>query len=222
MPDLFIAPLNKQEEPKQSDDLLMSKSSLPLTELPSNLHLFSSFVANPRGIHFQNQDSDEKVLLFIKRDLITNIVWVGISILFIFIPIIIAVASPFMGNFLNFLPGRHIFFYLLLYYLFVGTYVFVNFFTWYFNIALVTNKRIIDVDFSSLVYKNVAATKLSLVQDVSYDQVGIVRSIFDYGDILVQTAGTLDNFHFEAAPSPENAVHIIQDLIGKEARNGLS
>jgi hypothetical protein len=72
----------------------------------------------------------------------------------------------------------------------------------------------VDVDFSSVVYKNVSSTKLNLVQDVSFSQIGAIRTFFDYGDILVQTAGTLDNFDFTASPEPENVVHIIGDLIG--------
>ena len=105
------------------------------------------------------------------------------------------------------------------YYLIVATYWFINFISWYFNISLVTDKRVIDIDFSNLVYKDVAATKINLVQDVSFAQIGAIRTFFDYGDVLVQTAGTLDNFTFESAPQPENIVHIVEDLIGK--RNEL-
>jgi hypothetical protein len=53
------------------------------------------------------------------------------------------------------------------------------------------------------------------VQDVSFAQVGAIRTFFDYGDVLVQTAGTLDNFIFESAPQPSNIVHITEDLIGR-------
>jgi hypothetical protein len=91
----------------------------------------------------------------------------------------------------------------------------VSFITWYFNVSLVTSIRVMDVVFSNLVYKNVSATKIDLVQDVNYSQIGVFRTFFDYGDVMVQTAGTLDNFVFEAVPQPENVVHIIEDLIGK-------
>jgi hypothetical protein len=97
----------------------------------------------------------------------------------------------------------------------VATYFYINFITWYYNVALITDQRVIDVDFSSLVYKDVATTKLSLVQDISYAQVGVVRTFFDYGNILIQTAGSLDNFIFESSPKPEAAVHIVEELIGK-------
>jgi hypothetical protein len=97
----------------------------------------------------------------------------------------------------------------------VATYWYINFISWYFNISLVTDKRVIDINFSNLVYKDVAATKMNLVQDVSFAQIGAIRTFFDYGDVLVQTAGTLDNFTFESAPQPENIVHIVEDLIGK-------
>lgn len=84
---------------------------------------------------------------------------------------------------------------------------------------LVTNQRIVDIDFENLVYKNVAETKLTLVQDVSYTQTGAIRTVFDYGDVLIQTAGTIDNFDLHAVPIPERIVNIVEDLIGKGGRH---
>lgn len=79
-----------------------------------------------------------------------------------------------------------------------------------------TSERVVDIDFSQLVFESVAATKLTQVEDVSYHQVGVVRSIFDYGDVSVQTAGTATNFLFSGIPHPEKVVNIINDLIGTE------
>ena len=113
------------------------------------------------------------------------------------------------------MPQNYMLVITLFYYLLVTTFLFINFITWYFNLNIVTEKRLLDIEFQSVVYKNVAATKLTLVQDVSYSQIGVIRTIFNYGNVLVQTAGTIDNFIFEAVPRPEDAVHVIENLIGK-------
>lgn len=73
-----------------------------------------------------------------------------------------------------------------------------------------------DLDFADIIYKNVAETKLDLVQDVSYKQIGVIRTFFDYGDVRVQTAAAVDAFAMNAVPKPQKVVEVIQELIGKE------
>lgn len=225
MPDIFIAEPNNvppalPEAPTALEEKAKSKQKLFLSEdvpavFKNPVHLFSAFRKDPDGITFRDQENQETILLFIRHSFITNIRWIIVGIFLTILPLLISLSVGFFQNPLPSLPGK---FYLMigaLYYLFVATYFYINFITWHFNIALVTNRRIIDINFSNLVYKDVAATKLNLVQDVSFAQVGAIRTFFDYGDVLVQTAGTLDNFTFESAPQPENIVHIIEDLIGK-------
>jgi hypothetical protein len=223
MPDIFIAePKAESIVPDQPYSLQKQEesASLPLNQpivLSKNtVGLFSSFCKTPDGVSFQTQEEGEKILLFLRRDFATNIKWILISLILLATPLLLPFIGKVFGNTLPFLSLK---FYLVLiafYYLVVATYIYINFITWYYNVALITDRRVIDVDFSNLVYKDVATTKLSLVQDLSYAKVGVVRAFFDYGDILIQTAGSLDNFNFESAPDPEEVVHIIEELIGKQ------
>lgn len=203
MPDIFVAPNDKI---KTSD-----------SNTAGHAHMFASFCPNPIGVSFIDQEKDEEILLFLRRHFITNVPWILISIIFILLPLIIVAINSRFAIFIlpNFTPSLFILA-LILYYLIVLTFIFVNFITWYYNISLVTNKRIIDIDFSGLLYKNVAATTLALVQDVSYTQVGVIPAFFDYGDVNVQTAGTFENFDFTSVPHPQRVVQIIANLIGKE------
>lgn len=224
MPDIFVAePKAKSvipEEPytlEKQEKRTKSFPVVPPLTIPKNaVHLFSSFCKNPDGISFQTQEDGEKVLLFFRRDFMTNAKWILIGIFLAVLPFLLLIAQQLFKNPFPFLSLK---FYLVLfvfYYLVVATYLYINFITWYYNVALITDRRVIDVDFSGLVYKDVATTKLSLVQDVSYVQVGVIRSFFDYGNILIQTAGSLDNFTFESAPDPEEIVHVVEELIGKQ------
>jgi hypothetical protein len=229
MPDIFIAEPKTQESapPKEEtalEEKAKSKQKLFFDEntpsiLKNPVHIFSAFRKDPDGIKFRDQEGEETILLFIRHSFITNLPWILIGVFLAILPLLISLSLGFFQNLLPSLPGKFYIMIGIFYYLFVTTYFYINFITWHYNIALVTNKRIIDINFSNLVYKDVAATKLNLVQDVSFAQVGAIRTFFDYGDVLVQTAGTLDNFTFESAPQPENIVHIIEDLIGK--RNEL-
>lgn len=203
-------------------DIFIAKAKIPLPQKPAILkhpHLLHSYLENPEGLTFEDQELGEKPLLILRRHFITNLHWILVSTLLFMVPILFI---PFLSTLSVFdflqLPTRFLMIFAIFYYLVVFTYVFVNFITWYFNISLVTDKKVIDVDFSNLVYKNVAATKHSLLQDASYSQIGVLRSLFDYGDVLVQTAGSLENFNFKAVPKPERVVKIVEELIGREQK----
>jgi hypothetical protein len=222
MPDLFVAEKSKEKPPektvsapKQTENSDSAFIEFGEEENNGPIHLLSSFGLNPRDMTFQNEERDERVILFLRKHFITNFPWLVIGIFLLLLPFLIPFFGSIPGNPFTFLPANFTLVFVLFYYLLVATYLFVNFITWYFNISFVTNKRIVDVDFSGLVYKNVASTKLELVQDVSYDQVGVFRSFFNYGDVLVQTAGTIDNFDFTAVPEPEKVVHLIGSMIGE-------
>jgi hypothetical protein len=220
MPDIFV---NKSKNQEQITENVKMAEKIPPKQFDiagvkaggGTVHLFTSYCEDPDDITFENQDEDEKILLFIRKDLITNLPWVLAGIILIFFPFVIISVLSILHVPIIVLPQNYIFVSIVFYYLFVTSFLFISFITWYFNIDIVTEKRVVDVDFEGIVYKNIAATKLSLVQDVSYSQVGVVRTIFDYGDVLVQTAGTIDNFTFEAVPRPEDAVHVIENLIGR-------
>jgi hypothetical protein len=213
MPDIFIA------EPKAETPapLIAPKSLISaITETPENpVHLFSAFKKDPDGVDFKDKEGEEKIILFIRRTFISNFRWLFFGSLLLILPLFLPLFLRFFPNPFPILSNMFYLFLGIFYYLVVATYWFINFIGWYFNIALVTDKRVIDINFSNLVYKDVAATKMNLVQDVSFSQIGAIRTFFDYGDVLVQTAGNLDNFIFESAPQPENIVHIVEDLIGK-------
>jgi hypothetical protein len=232
MPDVFIAedknPIEPIRDKRFSTEKQLKtqkvkndkKTVVQQAQKSGNMHIFSAFCENPDRVTFQTQEENEKILLFMRKSFITNIPWIITSIIFALAPLLALPFLHFFGSQLSFLPGTYIFVIILFYYLVVITIAFINFITWFFNISIVTQDRIIDIEFSELVYKNIAETKLDLVQDVSYLQIGVIRALFDYGDMLVQTAGTVDNFDIHAIPKPERAVQVVESLIGKGRQAG--
>ena len=103
----------------------------------------------------------------------------------------------------------------LLWYLFTFGFALSNFLHWYFNVYIVTDKRVVDIDWYSLLYKQLSSTDLDKIQDVTYKQGGILDSFFDFGTVLVQTAGTEPNFEFEEVPQPEHVVRQINEIVGQ-------
>lgn len=214
MPDVFTSSNPVPKKPKTQSSVSDTNSH--------HIHHLASFCQNPTGVYLADQDADEEILLFLRRHFITNVPWIATTLVLLFIPLFISffLTSTAFGTFfsLSFLPSQFFLVFLFFYYLIVVTYAFVQFITWFFNVSLVTNKRVIDIDFSDIVYHNVAATKIRLIEDVNYSQTGFIRSFFDYGDVIVQTAGEEVNFDFLAVPHPARVVNIIESLIGEEPK----
>lgn len=179
------------------------------------VRFYSSLCLYPENVRFENQEAEESIILLVRRDLITNVPWILTALILIFIPPIISFFSNLFSPFIRVSPQTELVM-ILLYYLFITGFILVEFTIWYFNVGLVTNKRIVDLDVSGILYKHVSETRLIQIEDVSYSQVGSIRSIFNYGDVLMQTAGTLTNFEFDRAPEPARIVRIIANMIGKE------
>lgn len=203
MPDIFIP---ESQPALNNTDLKLIKEN--------HIHALSSFCQNPVGVSFQNQEEDEEVLLFLRRHFITNVPWIFISLILSLIPPVLFILNINIPIFFFNIPGNFLTVSVIFYYLVVFIYAFISFITWYYNISLVTQKRVVDIDFSDIVYHDVAMTKLNLIEDVNYTQTGFIRSFFNYGDVFVQTAGEKLHFDFLAVPSPSNAVNIIENLIG--------
>ncbi len=202
--------------PKDKDALL---ESLGIQTHGGRVHGLSSYFEDPSRVKFKNMVDEEILLLFLRRHFITNLSWFLKAIAMGLIPIIFEFLSAFgfySSNFVS--PAGKLVVYGFYYFFIFSGYIFVNYMTWFYNISLVTNIRIVDIDFSEVVFEHVAATKLSQVEDVSYAQIGLFRSLFDYGDVHVQTAGSASNFEFLAVPHPENVIRIINNLLGKKSK----
>ena len=91
---------------------------------------------------------------------------------------------------------------------------------WFYNITLITDRGVVDIDYSNIVYHDVAMTNLNLIEDVNYTKVGFIRSLLNYGDLFVQTAGGKENLEALAVPNPAEAARIIGESIGKGGTSG--
>jgi hypothetical protein len=177
---------------------------------------FSSFVARPANVNFENQAQKEKIILLLRRHWVTNIRWLFFTTLMILAPILLN-SVPL----LSFLPGRFQMIAVLMWYMFTTAYVLESFLGWYFNVYIITDERIVDIDFISLIYKEVSDADIEMIQDVTYKQGGIVRTMFNFGTILVQTAAEKPNFEFADVPNPALVVKLLQKMRMEERQEQL-
>jgi uncharacterized membrane protein YdbT with pleckstrin-like domain len=75
------------------------------------------------------------------------------------------------------------------YYLLVLTILFGLWVNYYFDIFLITERRIINISQKGLLARETSELMLSEVEDVTAEINGFVHSIFNYGLLVIETAG---------------------------------
>lgn len=158
-------------------------------------------------LRFEAQEKDEEVVLVLRAHPITQLPWVLASF---FAFVILIILNFFFPSFFN---GRQIVFANFLIVILILGYVWLNVLFYVFNVGIVSNKRIIDIDFYSILYRETTESRLSNVEDITSKQAGYFGSFFHYGNVFVQTAGTQTNIEFLNIPRPAEVVKIINQLL---------
>lgn len=209
MPDIYVADKKKKKKSKIKKEKILS-----LKEKTKN-HL-AAFVAHPDNLRFETQEKEEKIILLLRRHSITNVSWILISLVLFIAPAFVFEWLP-----LGFLPARFQLIVKLVWYLMVFAFAFERLLGWFFNVNIITDERIIDLDFPSILYKDTSETKIDQVQDVSVKVGGYGRSLLNYGDVWIQTAGSVPQICFEAVPNPERVAKILNELKLEEEQEKL-
>ena len=100
----------------------------------------------------------------------------------------------------------------------ISAYVIENFLYWYYNIYIITDERIIDIDFYSLIYRSVSEAKIDKIEDVTATTAGLFAGVFNYGNITIQTAAEKREFDFNKVPQPAKVTKFLNELILEEER----
>ena len=222
MPDIFISDSNKKK--KTSKKPVKAPSVKKPRKLIKHSHNEEGHTHNPLAAYhfhpdraeFETREKNEEVVLLLRRHPITNVRWILIFLIMVFAPLVLS-TFPF----LDFLPGNFQFIAILGWYLVTIALALENFLTWFYNVNIITDERVVDIDFHNLIYKEVSDTNIDRIQDVTYRMGGAIRTVFNFGDVLIQTAGEKPNFEFLNVPNPHKVAKILQDLRIEEEQEKL-
>jgi len=186
-------------------------------ELPKRTkNPLSAFASFPKRVSFETQEEKEKIILLLRKHWITNISWILLVVLMVFSPLFLSIFPL-----ISLLPGRFQAMAVLIWYLITLAVFLEKFLSWYFNVYIITDERIIDVDFYSLVYKRISETKIDRIQDVSYSQGGLFQALFNFGNITIQTAAEVPEFEFDQVPQPAKVVRVLNNLVLEEEQEKI-
>lgn len=101
------------------------------------------------------------------------------------------------------------------------------FFIWvdyFLDIWIVTSGRVINVEQKGFFARDTSELDYTHVQDVTSEISGFFQTAFNYGDVIVQTAGTNSRFLFRRIGQPEKVktlvMHLNRQAIAKHAHPG--
>jgi hypothetical protein len=177
---------------------------------------FHAYIPKPVDMSFASQVSNEQIILVLRQHPITQL------------HAILAVLGMIAGyfflqwlGFFSFLPTSYQVGMTLFWFLVIIGYSFATFLKWLYNMYIITDERIIDVDVYSLLKRNLTSAKIDHIQDVTAANYGLLGSIFDVGIVVVQTAGTHPMLEFGGVPHPARVVTLINELMLEEEREKI-
>ncbi len=176
---------------------------------------------SPIPLHFEGEESDEETLIVLRAHPVTNIGWIMMTGLLILLPLfsLVFLVISQRGDLPISLPTVVTAF--LVWTLIVFGIALQQYLHWYFNLYILTNRRVVDIDFFGLFHRQISQTHLTSVQDITFSKGGVLQNFLDFGNMSLQTAGTETNFEFHNIPDPEtNQKHLIS-LIRKIKNQNL-
>lgn len=95
--------------------------------------------------------------------------------------------------------------------------VFVIWTNHFLDVLIVTNLHVIDIEQISLWHREISTIQLQKIQDISSKTEGLIPSILHYGDLEIQSAGSLTNFIVQRIQSPD----LIRQKMNEQINNYL-
>jgi len=210
-----IASNNKKKKTKSRSASLPTRQEIYRLIGQSN-SLFSSFVARPKKFNFETKQKQEETILLLRRHVITQLRAVLIVLLMAIAPLFLTYIPL-----LEFLPPRFRFISVLMWYLLVFAVAIEKFLSWYFNVNIITDERILDIDFYNLIYKEITDAEIENIEDVTMTVGGVMQTVFNYGNVSVQTAAEVPQIEFEQVPNPGLVVQVLKNMQLEEKQETL-
>jgi hypothetical protein len=172
----------------------------------------------PANFHFEGQKNNEQVLLLVRRhwfNILVQFIMVFFLIIVLLLSyIIIPLAFDDFSDIYH--SGRLLSFIESLLAMFILTISFIIWIDYYFDIWIVTNQRIVNIEQNGLFHRTVSELDLPKIQDVTTQVVGLIPTFLNFGDVYIQTAAETGRFRFRQVPEPYKIKDLIMNLRKKQ------
>ncbi len=163
-----------------------------------------------------NQRNDERIFVFCRRHPVDFLPTIIIILFLLILPIIFISAiwsEPPTSSMLDPLYVRDmIVLATLIYILILETVTITSWVNYYYNVLIVSDERIVEIAQKGLFSREIKELVFEQIEDVTSKTNGFLNTIFEAGELEIQTAGTQSNFHVSRIPRSDLIVEIIQEL----------
>jgi hypothetical protein len=208
---------NRSQIPKNKVDENMKAFRQKVYDvLGHTSHPLSSFLVRPHVFKFTEQDDAEEIILVMRPHWFTNVSWVILAIGMLIFPML-AHFLPVWGE----VSLKYQTLGVLFWYMVTLAFCLEHFLSWYFDVYIITDERVIDIEFNNLLDKKFAEAKISMIQDVSSRVAGISQTMLNYGDVRIQTAAEIPEICFERVPNPDKVIKVLQMMRQEEEQEAI-
>lgn len=170
---------------------------------------------------FPGQQKNEDIFVFLRRHPLSFLPFILItSFMVVALVVVLIIIIKLFPDITNGLGLKIIIAASSVYLLFIVSFFLVGWIDFYYDIHIVTNRRIIDIDQNGLFSRQINELTLDHIEDVSAKIDGVFPTFFNYGDVHIQTAGARANFTLDKIPYPRNVAALIVDLTD-QAHKGI-
>jgi len=219
MPEIFDATSETDMKPNHTHSHghrhVDEYSEIMRAERPTGNPL-RAFLPKPISVVFESQIEEEHILLVLRQHPFTLVKKVLMVIGLFLAPVLFNMVGFFSFAPLNFQIAG-----LMLWYLLISGFALEVFLVWFFSVYIITDERIIDVDFLSLIYKDISTAKIDKIEDITVITGGAIQSLFNFGTVNIQTAGANTEIEFENVPQPAKVSRLLNELIMEEEREKI-
>ncbi len=100
-----------------------------------------------------------------------------------------------------------------IYYLYIWMFTLHSLMDYVLDIWIITNERIVDMEQKGLFSIALSEQEIHRIQDMTAEINGILPTLFNYGNVYIQTAGEKERFIFKQVHDPKNVVKILSHLL---------
>ena len=170
---------------------------------------------------------EEKIVLVIRRHWFVFLSEVSA----LFLAALLPLAFPIFSNYIYEIGGQYldpsqitaaITFFSAAWLLLLWIIFFIIFTNYYLDTLIITNQRVIDVDQVNLFARDIATAPLGSVQDVKIEILGFLATMFNFGNLHLQTAGGDKEIVIRGIKNPEYVKKLIMSTHQSEIGNQSS
>jgi len=161
-------------------------------------------------------ESDEKIILKVRKHWWRLFTWgFRLAVLAVIPLIVLGVIFALKGNILDNRAINIFGFFFSMWIAVLWILFFIEWTDYRFDMWVVTNQRIVDIDQAGLFARDIATVRLEDIEDITVEMYGVFSTMLKFGTLMVQTAGSKNEFYIKNAQNPEEAKKEIYSLIHK-------